>query len=296
MSIFRSLYAKLSKNDKKLDVDLSDFEKPFALPINHCPAFIVGTGRNGTHFFAKLLEQEPSLFSVHLDTINRPEADSLIPYTVWYKLPIDFLPFKEYRRRLILYASNQNKKYCESNPYLSLICDKLFEWFDAKIILLLRNPENVINSHYVKGWYQTIPPRSDFNVAPGFWPDLTANQFFGRLMPTGEEFTHWKNLTRIGKISWWWNTLNTEVLKLLDTIPENNYRVVKIESFDYNAYKNLCDFMNFKGTITKDKFEKIRHKRPGKGRSNKSSDTWSELERREYNEITEKLRKRLDYL
>ena len=111
MKVIYKRILQFIKPKKRLDIDLSRINlDDMSVPEN--PLFIVGTGRNGTHFFSKVLEVDDSIFSVHLDTINHSEADSFIPYVIWYNLPIDLQPFKEYRQKLIRFAANQKQLYC----------------------------------------------------------------------------------------------------------------------------------------------------------------------------------------
>ena len=294
MKVIYKRILQFIKPKKRLDIDLSRINlDDISVPEN--PLFIVGTGRNGTHFFSKVLEVDDSIFSVHLDTINHSEADSFIPYVIWYNLPIDLQPFKEYRQKLIRFAANQKQLYCESNPYLSLIADKLVQWFDARIILVVRNPVDVVNSHYVKGWYERIPPRSNTLNAPCFWPELNANRFFGRLMPIGEEYDQWIQLSRIGKIAWWWDTLNNKMLELVEQLPTDRYRIIKIENFDYMAYRDLCQFIGKEYRLTQTAFDKIRRRPPGKGTAKKSASSWSPQEREDFQRMTTAGRAKLGY-
>ena len=65
-------------------------------------------------------------------------------------------------------------------------------------------------------------------------------------------------ITQIGKISWWWNTLNVSVYKDLEKIDDSHKRIIKIDEFDYEAYVDLHKFAGGKNLLTETKFENIR--------------------------------------
>jgi hypothetical protein len=264
-------------------------------PLNHKPIFAVGTGRSGTHFFYTLMSKDPNFLSSHLDSLNVSIADSFIQYSSWYSLNTDLEPFLEYRRRLIAKASQLNKIYFESNPYLSLIASTLNAKFNAKILLLIRNPIDAINSHFVKGWYDFIPVRSNPRLVPVIPPDMPVNHFLGRIMPLGNDYEAWEKLTRVGKIAWWWNTLNLNIYAQLKDLPSNSWRIVKLDNFGYRQYQSLHSFFEGKKLLKPKTFEKLCERRPGKGKSHRSFTDWSAREKQEYLHQTAEARKVFDY-
>lgn len=289
MSIVKKL---LGSEPEKLEITYSG---PLHGPLKHKPIFIVGTGRSGTHFMNAIMTADPGVMSFHTDTLAKADSDSFLRYCVWNDLPVDMEPMRQFRYKLMKMAEEKGQAYFESNAYLSMVVDKLVEWYDAKVLLLIRQPENVVNSHYVKGWYTEYPARSDANLLPGFPPEMKTNHFFGRIMPNGDEFASWDKLTRIGKIGWWWNTLNTYVKTAFDELPKENCRVVKLDDFDYNEYSNLHDYLGGRQKLTETEYEKIRTSRPGKGRGKRDVSDWSTQELQEFVEQTKSARELFGY-
>ena len=114
-------------------------------------------------------------------------------------------------------------------------------------------------------------------------------------MPNGDEFSPWNNLTQIGKIAWWWKTLNAETLNRLEKLPKDHFRMIKLESFDYQAYRDLCQFLGRDVHLTSKNFEKLRGHPPGKGSRKKSAASWTAQERYEFEQQTCHFAKKIGY-
>ncbi len=141
--------------------------------IERRPLFVVGTGRCGTHFLEAIMREDPSILALHTDRVNA-EADSFLRYGLWYKLPIDLEPARDFRRRLILSAQEEGRSYFEANAYMAVAAAELHQWYGANLIQLVRRPQDVVNSHLVKGWYEENYPRGDAALLPGFPPEMIA--------------------------------------------------------------------------------------------------------------------------
>ena len=259
------------------------------------PIFAIGTGRSGTHFMNAIMEKDDAFFSTHADIVSNATMDSFVRFCKWNDIPIDLEPFRHFRHQLIETAYSQNKIYFESNAYLSSVCKELHDWFQAKVILIIRKPENVVNSHYIKGWYKTLPKITANNKIPFCLPDTPANHFFGRIMPKEKQLVEWGNLSQIGKISWWWNTLNVTVYNHLEGIPISHKRIIKIDEFDYDAYVDLHQFAGGRNLLSLKQFENIRQAKPGKGKQHRYPDSWSKTEWEEFLEETKEARSLFGY-
>jgi len=283
------MFAGAPAASRKADMTLAHAE------IKTPPIFVVGTGRCGTHFLTAIMEGDDTFQSFHTDTLNVPAADSFARYALWYDLPIDLEPVRRYRHALIVEACNNGKVYFESNAYMSLLSSKLCDWFDARILLLTRKPEAVVNSHVRKGWYAHIPERRNNNLAPGLSPGWSPNHAFGRVMPRGEEYEKWLQLTQVGRVSWWVNALNMRVLEILETLHADAKRVVKVNELDYDKYLDLIEFANGKSPLDKASFDAIRSDRPGKGPAKRSVADWSKKEYEEFEVQTRPYRELMGY-
>lgn len=271
------------------------YKSPY--PEKQLITFAVGCGRSGTHFIARLMEHDSRIVSYHLDTIGDTIADSFLTYCEWNNIPVDKEGFFHKRKCLIDNAALSGKVYFEANPYLSFSVVSIFQRFRAKFIYMVRRPEDTVNSHYVKGWYEETPIKADVKLNLGFQYGMKkANHFFGRIVPHGQEFLRWKKLTRIGKIAWMWNTINLEIVRQLKELPKEHYIMVKLEELDYDYYLKVHSFVGGRSPLTEQEFEKIRKAKPGRGLKKLSHTTWSEQERQEVLSETKRARKILGYL
>lgn len=262
---------------------------------NFVPVFAVGTGRSGTHFMNKVMESDETFMSMHTDGLADTAMDSFIRYAQWYGLDLDLEPVRHFRHRLIATAADKGRIYFESNAYLSSVASHLHDWFGARVILLIRRPQDVVNSHFIKGWYEEWPHRADPFRPPSYPGGMPANHFFGRILPMGDDYRRWEGLTRIGRISWWWNTLNLHVYRAFEAIPETHRRVVRVESFDYEGYRDLHAFAGGRSLMSEEQFEDIRARRPGKGRGRRTVDSWTDQEWQEFMQETAEAREVFGY-
>jgi len=263
-----------------------------AAPVTAPPAFAVGTGRCGTHFLRDLMEKDPGIAAYHHRSID---SDAFARYCAWNRLPVDMSPFYDARRAWIDEVRSSGLLYFESEPYLSLSIVPLYERFGARFVFVVRRPEDVVNSLFVKGWYAEEFYKADADLAPGYAPGLRGNHVFGRIVPNGEEFRRWSRLTRVGKLAWMWNALNVRTLEQLREIPEEQSVTVKLEELGYDCYRRLHAFVGGRQPMSEQEFDRIRNSKPGKGRNHRTADVWSERERREFEAETEEGRRLLGY-
>lgn len=245
------------------------------------PTFVVGCGRSGTHFLSEVFRHDNGMLSFHLDDVAGEIADSFLFYCEWNDLPIDHIGFIEHRKQMIRYAGKEGKQYFEANPYLALSVLRLRQAFDAKFILLHRNPIDVVVSHINKDWYQNSIIRSSNDLATGYQYGEKGNHFFGRMIPNGDEFDRWKTLSRVGKLAWMWNKTNQCVLSQFERIDDVHCQTVSVDVLDYVKFVELC---NFVGTspIDENLYESTRTKRPGKRTKKFTHHTWNTREKQEF--------------
>jgi hypothetical protein len=232
------------------------------------PIFVVGVGRSGTHFLAELFKMIPTLQAYHLDHIGNSIADSFLMYCNWHKIPTDYSGFFNSRNLLIQNAKLSNARYLESNPYLALFIKELKNYYPkSKILVVVRNPEKVVLSHYNKGWYKDYSPDfNDFGKLPFYQYSLEkGNHFFGRIFPRGEvEFKKWKELSQVGKITWMVVTINNWILETIQDLGDENVTVLPVEHLDYEKYLELSDFLNVTKRMDNRLFEDIKNRKPGR--------------------------------
>jgi len=254
--------------------------------------FAVGTGRCGTKFLARILEKEPGVSSVHE---RNPTNETFHRYCKWYGLPVDqegFLHTKELEIRLDL---ESNCFSFESSAHLSLSILELYDRFKPKFILLVRSPERVVNSYFRKGIYEEPVIRKDPDLALGYQELGPVHHFLGRIVPSGEAYREWSMMTRIGKLSWWWNEINTAVLDQFQQIPESSWRVERLEELDFERYLKLSNFLGIQPELDESIYQQITERRPNALPNVPSISDWKEREIKEYEQQVRPMAEKLGY-
>lgn len=255
--------------------------------------FAVGTGRCGTKFMGQVVALEPNVSSVHE---RNPLNETFHRYCNWYGLPVDsegFLSTKELEIQQDL--SNYMFSF-EASAHLSLSIRELYDRFGAKFILLVRSPERVVNSYLRKGWYSQPAVRANPNLAPSFQSSCPYFYYFlGRIMPSGEEFLRWNQMSRVGKLGWYWNTLNAEVLEQFETLPETHYRIEKLEDLTYDRYLNIAQFLGIQSSISQEMYNELVHRPPNAKSGVPTIATWNASERGEFEAEVKPMAERMGY-
>ncbi|MGJ8642153.1 MAG: hypothetical protein ACSHX9_01995 [Luteolibacter sp.] len=241
-------------------------------------SFTVGTGRCGTTFLYRLLDREKKVAASHE---RNPLLETFHRFAKWHGLPIDDEGFHESKAREIAIDLQSNQFSAEASAYLSFSIRELHERFGARFVLLVRNPEDVIRSYLAKGWYDRPVSYRDRSLVPGYQECEHFHHFLGRPIPQGEEFEEWNQLTRAGKLAWFWATVNRSVVEKFDQLPPDTTRVQKLEYLDFETYLDLGRFLGFESEISRRTFERMVRGKPNKSRIPIARRDWTPLERSE---------------
>lgn len=250
------------------------------------PVFAIGTGRCGTHLLTSLMEPIGQVDANHIQDLD---GDSFYRYCAWNQLNVDLGGLIEKRKQWVRQSEEKDRIYFESNPYLSFHIEPLHQHLNAKFIFIIRNPEDVIRSHIVKGWYEFDPEIYDINKAVGYQYGMRMNHFFGRIIPKDETFIEWRQLSRVGKLSWMWNTVNLKIYEQLKRLPLDCFFTVKIEELDFLKFLEMLSFMEVYHSVGEKDFLHIKNSRPGKGKSLLTR-KWSPTEISEFEEYSKEAR------
>ena len=254
--------------------------------------FAVGTGRCGTTFLAEVIGKESGIAASHC---REPLIETFHRYCQWYDLPVDDAGFQQVMEDRIRTDLANHRFSFESSGYLSLSVAALFERFDARFVLLVRQPADVVISHVKKGWYSEPFQQQDPELALGCQRADSFHHFLGRQAPRGEEFVRWNAMTQIGKLAWFWASLNQAVIDQFAEIPECQSRIVRLEDIDFECYLGLADFLGFNSSLTESEFRLIAGRRPNASRVNQSVTDWTEAEADEFELQVASVAKRLGY-
>ena len=259
--------------------------------MNLSPIFAIGTGRCGTHLLEALLNESKYISSHHIQDLN---LDSFYRYTRWYNLPVDQSPLLKQRELWIKEAHIKDKIYFESNPYLSFHVDDFHSEFKAKFIFIYRNPESVIRSHLIKGWYKDIAT-DNVETYPGLVYGVPINHSLGRIQPLAkEERREWFSLSQAGKIAWMWSEVNGSIDRQLQAIPADKKFYLRIEELNFEKLLELEEFVGVSLGLNERKFNKIIEAKPGKGKTLLNRQ-WSANEVRDINKFCSSISLHLGY-
>lgn len=254
--------------------------------------FVVGTGRSGTDFITRIVAAEPGVAASH----ERNELlEAFHRYCRWYDLPVDPEGFLREKEKEIRGDLAGHVFSFESSAYLSLSVRELYERFRARVVVLVRSPERVVNSYYVKGWYADEPVIGDARLAPGYQPHPHFHRYFSRFMPVGEELDRWMGLTRIGRIAWYWAALNGAALRQLESIPEAHGMVVKLEDLDYDRYRQMAGFLGYESHLDRRSYQATASRRPNAAVQVRTIADWSDQERLEFEREVQEVAVHLGY-
>ena len=252
----------------------------------------IGTGRCGTKFLYRVLDMEPGVSSVH--ERNRLN-EAFHRYCKWYRLPVDDEGFLHIKELEIQQDLKDHFFSFEASAQLSLSVRELYSRLGAKFVLLVRSPERVVNSYLRKGIYDKPVVRANPELGLGYQDWGHFHHFLGRIVPMGVEFLQWNEMTRVGKLAWYWNTINTLVLEQFKDLPKTHWRVEKLEELSYDTYLEITRFLEFQSAHSQETYDEIRRSRPNALTNVPTIASWNTSEIAEFEREVEPMAKRLGY-
>ena len=252
---------------------------------NNVLALSFGAGRSGQNWFSKIFNSHPNW----IGTCERfADYEAFYRYICYYNLPISKNGFID----LIELSSKRDMaKYQNSfisSPYLSFGIEELTNRLKPNSIFFnIRNPIKTVESLYNKGWYQNFNTQREIN-SPLI--DITDSQYrsFSRIIPKGEYLKEWISLSRIGKITWFWSTVNKTIYDNFNNIQNIDKYYVKLEDVNqnYDIYEKLSKKFNFKSKMTESQFYKVLSKTPNNDtKLNHVYKNWNNVEKKEFENI-----------
>ncbi len=252
---------------------------------NNNLALSFGSGRSGQNWFSKI-------FNSHSNWIGTCERfadyEAFYRYVCYYNLPI----YKDEFFNLIELSSKRDMaKYQNSfisSPYFSFSAKELTNKLKPNYIFFnIRNPIQTIESLYEKGWYLNFdnPKKIESPLI-----DISDSQYrsFSRIIPNGEYLDKWLALSRIGKITWFWSTINKTIYDDFNKIQNVDKFYVRLEDVNqnYNIYEKLSKKFKFENTMSKKQFYNVINKSSNNDTSLKYVyKDWNDLEKKEFQNI-----------
>ena len=218
--------------------------------------FIVGSGKCGETFLNKILKKN-SITDPYDE--SRPLLQSYYKFIRYNKLKVDDAPLFFTIKKAIINSNKKNKIYMESSSFLAFHTNELVKKFNSKIIILLRNPNDVSKDLYKSGWYKKEYYKSHNNHALGYQGISSSfsnkHHNFSRLAPKGKVFLKWNKLNPLVKSKWYWDEVNRYLIKNIRKKNKKNYKILRIEDLNFEKYIELCNWLKIKPKIGKIKFD-----------------------------------------
>lgn len=213
--------------------------------------FISGSGQCGESFVCNILKNNDKI-SAFDET--KKLSNSFYKFSKYNQLPIDEGPFFNRYKNDIIKENKKKKIRLESSSYLSFHLGSFYEKYNSKLIILMRNPYDVAIDLEKKGWYKKKYYKENANKIIGYQGisnNLHENHHnFSRICPKGKYFYEWNKLDPLLKIKWFWNETYRLIFKDLKKVPKENYKIIKIEEFDYSMYLELCRWLLIKPNLS----------------------------------------------
>ncbi|ADL13646.1 sulfotransferase domain-containing protein [Acetohalobium arabaticum] len=203
--------------------------------------FIVSTGRTGTHFFAKFLNEFSSVYAIHE------------PHPTFLRLAISYAcgeitdlkavkKVERCRRALCREVKRKDADiYVESNNRLFSLLPVLREVFeDIKVIHIVRDGRDYVRSGMSRNWYTKEDDGSRLR-AVYFEDDKYQDK--------------WDEMTRFEKVCWEWQKKDSFIWQSVKDI--DDAITVKFEDiFKDNKFKGMYRIADYIG-LSEDKTEKV---------------------------------------
>lgn len=258
--------------------------------VNSEPVFIISTGRTGTKFFENFLnnlsvsiicrhEPTPDFFELGMRKIRQGIRDC-------------HEEILEGRAKYFSEAVAANKRYVESNPFLSyLVEDLLIAFPKSKIIWITRNPATYVVSAFSKS--------PDNSNAMYFYAEDDHRERVSAIDVNDPLWSSaWCNMDRFEKICWYWNHCNQTIQRQLQNIaPDRQLHVRYEEIFAPDRLRHLRSIAAF---LDVDPDLVCMEKTTEKLNTNPvqmlcPAANWSAVQKTSFNQLTKTMRDQLGY-
>lgn len=249
---------------------------------------ILGTfvARSGTRWLCDIFSSHNNVTG----SVERyAEAESFFRYVTYYSLPIDLSGVNALLKQGIINDWKKNDLSLVFSPYFSHGIHQLDKSLKPKeFIFAITEPKFVVQSLYNKGFFKEDYFYNDKDRVIGFQPHVgTKNShFFGRVIPSGIDYEYWSNLSRIGKISWWGNTIISDIYTQILKIDKSRIFIFDLAAADqnYRYYNNLAKQFNLLPRMKEHDFLLLKSKTVKK--SDNDPHIWSPKEYEEFQKET----------
>lgn len=261
--------------------------------------FITSTGRTGTNFFEHFFNS----FDNNVYCIHEPKPDFFdlsmekIRTNISYKRINKKIVNQREREFHEMFKKNKSI-YIESNPFIYPLMQNLKGVFiNSKYIIITRDPKTYVQSALNKS------PQDDGKFF-FYDKDDKRKRLEAKDFRDDQYYDKWNKLERFQKISWYWNKCNKMLygfhIKNKSVVLHINYE--DLFSVNYKKRKEtILKVLNFVGiNVSDDIFNRLVDESYKKKNSTKviihdKYETWSTSDKQKLNELTQEMRKKLNY-
>ncbi len=247
----------------------------------------IGTGRCGMRWLCRF-------FSRHQNCVGSAERfidyDAFYRWATWYGVDVDMAGYFELMRRAAFADLKEADITIYTGHYLTFtLAQACSELKPTHLIYMVRQPEAVVNSLYIKGWYKGDLFDHKSGTVPGPQPLMSPSihRSLGRIMPKDEYYEEWLGLSRIGKIAWFYVMMNEAIQRQLPELTGVKVWTVKLSDLDqnYDYYNVLADEFDFSPRLSRSDFLAEKGKTNNQGKSKRLPSDWSTTEREDFDNI-----------
>lgn len=288
-TILNKVYNKLKKEEEKFQkiIKVTDYEKFYEAPAvakdNKKLIISFSSGLSGHQWMTKV-------FTSHENCCGGCERftdfDAFFRYVTWNDLPIDMEGFYNLLRKAINWDWNHGDISIQASPDYSFGVELLYKELQPDFLTYqVRKPENVINSIYTKNLYKKELVLSENDNISG--PQPLSSPFmhhsFTRILPKGDEKEGWNQQTTIGKITWFYKTMNLETLKGFKKANLKPW-MIKLEDVDqnYEYYRVLAKHFGLNPVLSENDFLSLKDVMVNKNKKRRTYDDWSKEEKEDF--------------
>ena len=102
-------------------------------------------------------------------------------------------------------------------------------------------------------------------------------------------------MSRVGKLAWYWNTINALVLEQFKDISKIHWRIEKLEELSYDRYLEIAQFLGIQSRVTQQIFDIIKRSYPNKLPGVPTIASWNDAEIAEFEKEVAPMAKKLGY-
>jgi hypothetical protein len=240
---------------------------------------VVGTGRCGTRGFAK------AFGGVHEYKTFERFHPLYVRMNTAVRNPFPRFEDRLYSSKLMYHDLEQLHPHKESfmnvDNSMTWLVDGIYKFFegDVKFILLVRDGRDFVTSAVNRGWAERV--------------ELDNYPLEGDLIRD-----RWDNMSLIGKASWMWNERNRRALNYLAEIPEDSWKVHRIEDSTEESLKELSVWCEQPLVDSNQILKGNENTNIGSGRYNKKIENhqrWNEKEKLDFWEYSQELQEYFGY-